>query len=203
MKLTERLPKVMEWRGHKYHLRLSFDRVLLALNAWDSTTLSDEDKIDLFCELIVSHAPRGINMRSELVAAVFKSFISPEHRPEDDGPQAFDFTQDSDYIYAAFWQTYRIDLLKQRGRLDWRRFYALFLGLPGNTRLSEIMTIRTRDIPKRTEYNHEEISALLKAKQYYALNHKPGTKWDEGIRAQMDSKFAYYRSKGGALNAKN
>ena len=205
MKLTERLSTVLTWRGRKYHLRLSFDRVLLALDAWDSPTLSDEDKVDLFCGIIVRNAPWGIDTRLELVTEIFNRFILSQRQDIDNGPQAFDFTQDADYIYAAFWQTYRIDLLKQRGRLDWRRFYALFLGLPDNTRLSEIMSIRTRDIPERTEYNQEEIASLLKAKQYYALkiHHKPGEKWDEGIRAQMDDKFAYYRSKAGASNDKN
>lgn len=174
--------------------------MLLALDAYENPALTNEDKADIFCELIVKHAPRGAEKRTQLVSDVLQAFVMRDS-PSSDNVRAFDFAQDADYIYAAFWQTYKMDLLKERGRLDWRRFYALFLGLPENTRLSEIMSIRTREMPKQNEYNEKEIEALKKAKRYYALKEirKPA-RWDSEIIAQMDGMFAYYRGKAGEEN---
>lgn len=85
------------------------------------------------------------------------------------GPKSIDFLQDAPYIYAGFHQAYGIDLYDEQGKLHWLKFLALFRALPENTRIMEIVSIRTRPIPKRTKYNAEEIRALMRAKETYRL----------------------------------
>ena len=201
MKLTERLPCHAMLNGHRYRLHLSYDRVLLALDAYGNAALTDYGKADTLCGLLVRRPPWRTVERVELAQKIVTDFIFPDQRDNAGGdePPAFDFSQDAPYIYAAFWQVYRIDLLKERGRMDWRRFYALFLGLPGNTRLSEIISIRLRDVPTPTEYNQDEIRALRKAKRAFALDikRKPGERFDSDIEGRVTGMFEYYRKKAG------
>jgi hypothetical protein len=65
---------------------------------------------------------------------------------------------------------YGLDLIEQQGKLDWRKFIALFQGLSERTKIREIMAIRARKIPKYTKYNADEIRSLQEAKAFYALD---------------------------------
>lgn len=54
----------------------------------------------------------------------------------------FNISYDSEYIYAGFMQAYGIDLINQQGKLHWKKFNALLVGLPSDTRFAEILKIR-------------------------------------------------------------
>lgn len=53
----------------------------------------------------------------------------------------FDYVLDGEYIYASFMQAYNIDLVDIE-YLHWHKFKALFLSLPENTKMKEIMKLR-------------------------------------------------------------
>ena len=55
-------------------------------------------------------------------------------------PQIVDFSADAPYIYASFLQAYNLDLMS--AKLHFWQFKALFLSLPSNTKMSEIMQAR-------------------------------------------------------------
>lgn len=59
----------------------------------------------------------------------------------------FSYEHDAGYIYAAFFETYGIDLTKNR--LHWWQFRALFLGLPETVLFCKIMGYRTMEIPAK------------------------------------------------------
>lgn len=59
----------------------------------------------------------------------------------------FSYEHDAGYIYAAFLETYNIDLTKNR--LHWWQFRALFLGLPETVLFCKIMGYRTMEIPAK------------------------------------------------------
>ncbi len=70
--------------------------------------------------------------------------------PEMDGKSLgedppFSYEHDAGYIYAAFMETYKIDLTKNK--LHWWQFRALFLGLPESVQFCKIMGYRTMEIP--------------------------------------------------------
>lgn len=52
----------------------------------------------------------------------------------------FDYVEDGEYIYASFFQAYKIDLLAVN--MHWHLFLALFRGLPNNCKIKEIMNFR-------------------------------------------------------------
>ena len=87
----------------------------------------------------------------------------------DDSPKEryIDFEQDAELIYSAFLQTYNIDIIDNN--LHWHKFIALLKGLDKNTKFMEIISIRSRKIPKATKYNREEIAELRRLKKLYAI----------------------------------
>jgi hypothetical protein len=79
--------------------------------------------------------------------------------------KAFDFAQDANLIYAAFYATYGLSL-STVDFLHWWEFMALFEGLPETTLLQRVMHWRTADVaglPKH-EKNH-----VLKMRRLFAL----------------------------------
>lgn len=79
--------------------------------------------------------------------------------------KAFDFEQDANLIYAAFYATYGISLTTVEF-LHWWEFMALFEGLPETTLMQRVIYWRTADVaglPKH-EKNH-----VLKMRKTFAL----------------------------------
>ncbi|MEZ3506308.1 MAG: bacteriophage Gp15 family protein [Lachnospiraceae bacterium] len=72
----------------------------------------------------------------------------------------FSYEHDAGYIYAAFLETYKIDLTKNR--LHWWQFRALFLGLPETTLFCKIMAYRTMEIPAKMPKERKEFYRRMK-----------------------------------------
>lgn len=75
--------------------------------------------------------------------------------------KAYDFEQDAAYIYAAFWQVYRIDL--QQTPLHWWAFVSLLSALPDSCLMGKIMQYRTMDTSKLKGAQKKHIQALQRA----------------------------------------
>lgn len=107
-----------------------------------------------------------------------ETILFPDKQEKKHNERSFDFIQDAPYIYAAYRQAYGIDLFAEQGRLHWWAFLYLFKGLPENTRMMEIIRIRTQPMPKPTKHNAEYRQALSKAK----------LKWRSRCRRQSGSR---------------
>lgn len=157
----------------KLKLNLAFDNVLRVYDLQRDEVLEDIDKIDISLSLLVKNYWRvrylSYDKKINIFTEIFKTYISVKSKSSGGDEKVFDFNQDSNHIYASFMLDYGIDLVEQQGKLDWRKFIALFQGLSNRTKIREVISIRTRKIPEQTTYNQEEIQALLKAKAYYAL----------------------------------
>ncbi|NLL92507.1 MAG: hypothetical protein GX222_08900 [Ruminococcaceae bacterium] len=79
--------------------------------------------------------------------------------------KAFDFNQDANYIYAAFYATYNISLTTI-DFLHWWEFMALFEGLPETTLIQRIIYWRTADVSKMDK---QERSYVLKMRKQFEL----------------------------------
>lgn len=96
-----------------------------------------------------------------------------------------DFKQDAEAIYSSFWQCYGIDLLGKDKDLHWWAFSCLLSGLSEDTKLMQIVSIRTKPMPKPTKYNAEERKQLakLKAAHRIKLSEEESQKqYEEGMR---------------------
>lgn len=158
MTLTD-LPWTITYKGRTYRLTPTHDCVLKMYKAIEGIDESAQVEIALHY-LIKGRHP----VDRDLLEAI-RDLIFPNSGGS--GKKLFDFDQDAEYIYAAFMQTYGIDLTKDR--LHWWAFCALLGSLPSNTRFSEIVGIRGMDIPKPTKYNAEERQRIIRLKHDYAL----------------------------------
>lgn len=78
--------------------------------------------------------------------------------------QSYSFTYDAEYVYAAFWEQYKIDLSVVE--MHWWNFKALFNGLSENTQFGKIIGYRTMDISKLSD---EEKKFYREMKSLYKL----------------------------------
>lgn len=141
-----------------------FNRVLTLLSeVFPSEELSDAQKIYLTVTS-VSDAPPTQEIFELIVHELF-----PLKKKHTDDTKTMDFEQDAALIYAAFLQTYGIDLYAVRNQMDWRIFVALLKGIPENTELSRTIKIRGMKVPERTKENSEYVDSIIKAKRAVAL----------------------------------
>lgn len=84
-------------------------------------------------------------------------------------PRAFDFEQDANLIYAAFYASYGISLTTVEF-LHWWEFMALFEGLPEDTLIKRVMYWRTADL---SDLSREERKRIQKLRGLFALKSEP------------------------------
>lgn len=159
------LPYSCIWNGKEWALTPAYDNVLNMLTQTDDESLSEYDKLDIMLYyLIAGDYPLEYGLLLSATDVLFE-----KNEQEDDSPRMIDFIQDAELIFAAFYQSYGIDLEKEKGKLHWWKFKALIQGLPSNTRLAEIVQIRSQPLPKSTKYNTKEIQNILRLKAKYGL----------------------------------
>ena len=155
------LPYEIAVDGRKYRLTPAFDNVLSMYKAIEN--LDEWDRPEVMLHYLLDKPPKKPSV------ALLKSVLDVLFKPTKGGEKSFDYVQDSELIYAAFYQAYGIDLIEEQGKMHWWKFSSLLNGLPSDTRFSEIVSIRTRPIPAPTKYNEQERQNLIKLKQEYAL----------------------------------
>lgn len=159
--------------GKDYQVNASFDRVLAALAILQDDNLDEYSKAYLCVSMLYKKrfAPKNTSLIFAMFEAYFNQIVGDDDKPEKsyNGQRPFDFAQDAALIYAGFWQAYGIDLHRAHGKLHWKTFVALLSGLPEDTRLMQVIDIRTRPLPKPTKYNLEERQALMRAKAQVRL----------------------------------
>ena len=165
MKLYEKLPDTLTVGRKRYKLNLDFRNVLQMLDILARDDLLPNVRTWKALRCVMRHPPER---DAEHVLAALKTILFPAPKGGAPSERLIDYTQDADYIRAAFRQCYRIDL--DTARLHWLTFQALVTGLPEGCKYMEIVGIRARPLPKPTKYNHDERENLMKAKLAYALD---------------------------------
>lgn len=150
----------VEYGFHPYYNRV----LTLLTEVFPSEELTDAQKIYLTVTS-VSDAPPSQGTFELIVHELF-----PQPKKNADNTKTMDFEQDAGLIYAAFLQTYGIDLYAVRNQMDWRIFVALLKGIPENTELSRVIKIRGMKVPERTKDNSEYVDSIIKAKRAVALD---------------------------------
>lgn len=174
--LLDKLPK--EFKGKAFNT--DFRQVLKAFNLFKDEDLTDNEKTFIFVRIFFDSFDRNeINEYIEFLNWYILG--ADENKESEEEESVFDWEIDANYIYSAFKQVYNIDLSEVN--MHWWRFISLFNGLPEGTKLSEIIKIRTMEIPKQTKENIKQISAIKKAKNFFALN-KENSKKSVGTQLQ-------------------
>lgn len=154
------LPHEVVLKGKRYELTPTHHNVLRMYDAIQGMDYAAQVDIMLHY-LVKGKYPLSPELLDAIQAVLFPNV-------KQNNKKVFDFVQDSELIYAAFMQTYRIDLVDTP--IHWWKFQALMSGLPSTTRFSEVVQIRSMDIPKPTKFNAEERQRIIRLKHDYALH---------------------------------
>lgn len=165
MRLEEKLPDTVEYKGLFYKLTPSFDNVLKLLSIEEDNNLDSDEKLELMLHFLLGE--ENYPVEHGLLLEIFR-VLFPSHK-EGGTAKIYDFNQDAQYIYAAFKQAYGIDLFEEQGRLHWLQFIALLQGIPDDTKFAQILQIRSTPLPKPTRHNAEYRLRLLRLKNIYRL----------------------------------
>lgn len=164
LRLYDNLPESVKIGRREYRLDLDFRRVLQMMEVMGRKDLlpDSRDWHALKC-VLKGRMPR--KYREVYTSVLLLLFGTEEHHGND---RITCFKQDADLIRAAFWQEYGINLF--RDKLHWFEFIALIRNLPSGSKYTDVLTIRTREIPAPTKYNQREREELLKVKAQFALD---------------------------------
>lgn len=152
--LTERLPGSIVLHGRKYPIETDF-RLMVRFELL--LTEDDDDRenalLDLFTEMFGGNI--SALMQEGFAEAVMQFYAcgkdhseifadDEEEEESSDDERVYSFRHDSGYIYAAFLETYGIDLAEED--LHWWQFRALFNALSQNCLFSRILSWRSTRI---------------------------------------------------------
>ncbi|KYG28180.1 hypothetical protein AZF04_09770 [Alkalihalobacillus trypoxylicola] len=182
LNLAYELENTIEIDGEYYDIDMSYDNVLRLYDLFNETDIDDAAQIEIAFQMLLNvEIDISIEVKSDIVTKIFENLISdkksadnvdikgnpmPESASSND--KVMSFKQDADYIYASFMQDYNIDLFEQQGKLDWRKFLALLDGLKKDTRLKEVIEIRTMEMPTG-KGSSKQRDKIKKAKDAYKL----------------------------------
>ena len=173
--LTDPIADCVDFGGKKYRIYAPFDNVLEVQRLFREEELPDLLKIQQALKMLTVNGRKTVQLSpkamQELLREIFDKCINTQRRPEVRGgkPTVLDFDYDAEYIYASFMLDYGIDLIDMQGRLHWKKFISLFHGLSEQTKIREVMRIRSMEVPRFTGKNGKVIQEILELKSYYAL----------------------------------
>ena len=172
--ITDVFSETVKYGKRTYHTCAVYDNVLAVQKAYKDQELEGIDKVNIALRLLIRERfsvwALEDKKKIELLELIVKKQIElPRHPPARKKERILDFELDGEYIFASFYQAYRIDLIEQQGKLHWKKFIALFQGLPDSTKIREVMKIRSMELPPYNGKNGKEIQQIQEMKSYYAL----------------------------------
>lgn len=170
--LIDDLPSIVQIADDYYPIDTDYRVGIMFEEAVRDPDLSALDKVVTALELYF-HArlpdPRFTKEAMEQILWFYRCGKEPKETEEGNSgereKEAFSYEYDSDYIYAAFLQTYGIDLTEKR--LHWWQFQALFRALPEDTKIMKIIGYRTMTISSKLP--KEQKTFYQKMKRLYRL----------------------------------
>lgn len=195
LSLTDTPLSAIKFDGETYQINLAFDNVIKYLELVEDDSENKElEALKLFFgDQEIPLDPDFIESSFKLInetitkSAYQGSFskdwsmnIAPQH--------IYSYEQDADAIYSSFMMQYHIDLLKERGKMHWCVFRALFDGLNEDTPIQRIIELRQKNL---TDVPDEQRGKVMQLQQYYALKlKKPKTEEDVFNSSSLSSAFA-------------
>ncbi len=173
------LTEIPEYEMHtsKGSIRVNpaFDTVLEIQKLYQEKELTGFEKMNQALFMLVENEEvlnlLTISEKKELLDIITKEHIciKKRHQPRPNMTPVLDFEEDGDFIFASFMQDYQIDLIEEQGKLPWKKFMYLFNGLSDQTKIRQVMRIRSMEIPQYNGKNSKHIQEIQDLKSYYAL----------------------------------
>lgn len=185
--LDEKLANEVKFKSKTYSLNLYFDNVLLAFRALKDKEMTIADRLETYLNLLVNDdlpsvtdwialydAIQDVLTVEQTTAVKYDLNGDPIPTSDKSSEPDFDFDFDARYLFAAFMQAYKIDLIEQQGKLHWIKFVALLNALPEDTMFRQIRQIRSIDLSKIKDKDYRK--QIKQQQQAFAL---PNTNVEE------------------------
>lgn len=164
-----------------YKIDFSFNRVLANMDLSHNEKISDKIKIK-YCLMNYLNLSKqemkelswNVNKQELILTSITEKLFgkskesSNDQSTKNEDKSAYSFTEDADFIYASFMKDYGINLIEQRNKMHWNEFKALFVSLSQDTKIADIMRIRSWKPSK--EDSKERIADMRKLQNIYALD---------------------------------
>lgn len=171
--LTDELPRSISIQGGTIEIDIKSDTLtaLQCLSMLDNDDIPDAVRVSCVVETILAE---GEKIPPDMFLDAFSAILDYlKGFPVEGGTKSrepvLSYTQDHAYIVAAFRQAYGMSL-DDIHRTHWWEFQALLTGLPEDTRLSQIMRIRSMEIDPKA--SPAEKLRIQKAKSLLRIKRK-------------------------------
>ena len=170
--LIDELPESVEIDGKEWQINTDFRVGILFELCIQDDTLSDMEQALTIINLVFPNIPN--NLPAAMEAAIWfyrcgeESDTKKANATEEEAPRQkliYSFEHDADWIYAAFLETYGIDL--SECSMHWWKFKALLRALPETAQFVKIMGYRSMKITDTMSKKEKEY--YRKMKKIYAL----------------------------------
>lgn len=158
--LTDQTKHTVSIHGKEYPLNLTLYNILILLEVMEDPLISPWHRVELgIFRLIGERIDIPPSDKAELFGNLIKEYIADpvaqqqpldlngDPMPHNKKPACYSFQYDAGLIYAAFMQTYRIDLLQELKTMQWNMFKALFQGLSDETQFCKVVSLRAQPYP--------------------------------------------------------
>lgn len=145
MRLYEPLPISITVSGKEYKIPVDF-RIWLRISKLMSGDTPEEIKLFNICSILFGENYPDNFMEAFEKITDFMHCGKDIQKGESGGSALYDIDFDAEYIYAAFYQQYGINL--STADLHWWEFKALLSGLCGECLFTKILEYRSTDISK-------------------------------------------------------
>ena len=188
MELWKWYGRGLDLRCSGYRINAGAGNVLRVLALLKDRELSEKVKVRyslprLLCPLSALRSRLlPLSKKRELLNRILDS-LGAGSKGKSSSPAVVSMYQDSELIYSALLQSYRIDLMKTD--VDFRLLPLLIAGASDTTALHRVMEIRAAELPKVNSCNAEYASRLQRLKAAYALEESGS--FSEGMNKLFDS----------------
>ena len=138
--LTDVLPEIIDISGKTYKINTDFRTCLKTIMAFEDNTLTSQEKQSILLSNLYPTIPP--NPLEAITRAQWFLNGGLENDNEAVGSRVYSFSNDANFIFAAFRQTHSIDLQKEN--LHWWTFLALFMDLGQDTTFCQLVSLRKR-----------------------------------------------------------
>ena len=145
------------------YFKTGYQVVLNIFRLLDNKTMDDSERAKEILFLLFDEMPKYD--QEEMWKFLVWYITLGEDKKEDSEKRIFDWGLDSGRVYAAFLQVYSIDLLKEK--MHWWVFKTLFDGLPSETKMQDVINIRTQEIDIKS--SPKERMRLVKLKSLFNI----------------------------------
>ena len=163
--LTKGLPEHLIIRGVKCPIRTDFKTWLIFSQLISDTSEINKNLAQIFKLVFYELPPNFYDAINEMMKFYTGEEPNKKNGEKTERKKMFDFEYDSDLIYSAFVQQYKIDLYDVD--LHWWKFKSLFANLTEDTNFVKVVQYRGMDISKIKD--KEQKKFYQKMKRFYKL----------------------------------